>query len=73
MLARILADPDSPLDSAIYQDSPGFYLPVSFWVLARNLPDLGNAWILPFLGIHADSTLFQFSPGHFFGTRMDST
>ena len=78
VLARILPDPDCPLDSAIYRYSRGFYpFPIPERSVFRYLhgfyliPVL--ALILPFVGIHTDGKLFRDSPGQFFGTRTDST
>ena len=78
VLGRILPDPGSPLDYAIYQDSRGFFpFPIpnrSVFRYSRGfylIPVI--PWMLPFISIHADSTLFQFSPDHFFGTGTDST
>ena len=78
VLARILLDPGNAPDSAIYQYSCGFF---PFPILARSvfwysyefylIPVVPQ--ILPFIGVHADSTLFRYPTGQFFGTRTDST
>ena len=78
ILAQILPDPGSPMDSTIYEDSRGFYpFPIPDRSVFRYSPGFYLIsvipWMLPFIGIHADSNLFQISPGHFFGPRMDST
>ena len=66
---------------------PGFYLfsvfrlmvnffgtrPVNFSVLAHILPEPILAGILPFFGIHTDSTLFRSSSRKFFDTCTEST
>ena len=78
MLARILPDLGSPLDSAIYQDSCGFYpFPIPDWSVFRYshgfylIPIVPR--ILPIIGIQANSSFFRYLTDQFFGTRTDST
>ena len=78
VLARILPDPDCPLDSAIYRYSRGFYpFPIPERLVFRYLhgfyliPIVPR--ILPFIDLHADSTLFRYLTDQFFGSRTDST
>ena len=78
VVARILLDPGNPSVSAIYPYTRGFYhFPIPDWsvfsyshgfCLITVVP-----WILLFMKIHADSTLFRYPTGQFFGTDTDST
>ena len=78
VLTRILPDPGSPLDSAIYEDSRGFY---PFSIPDRSIFRYLHGFdlipvvlrILPFIGLHADSTFSGYLIDQFFGTRTDST
>ena len=78
VLARILPDPDSPPDSSIYRYSRRFYpFPIPDRSIFRYsyrfylIPIVPR--ILPFSGLHADSTLFRYLIGQFFGSRTNST
>ena len=61
VLARILPDPGTSLDSTIYRYSRGFYL----------IPTVPR--ILPFIVLHEDSTLFRYLTDQFLCSRTDST
>ena len=70
ILARILPDPHCPLDSAIYRYSRGFYpFPIPersvfwYWHGFYLIPTVPR--ILPFIGHHADSTLFRYLTDQF--------
>ena len=75
-MTRILPDPGSPLDSAIYEDSRGFY---PFSIPDRSIFRYLHGFdlipvvlrILPFIGLHADSTFSGYLIDQFFGTRTD--
>ena len=66
----ILPDPGSPPESPIYRSSRGFYL---CSILDRSVFRYSHGFyyilvmprILPFIGVHADSTIFPYSIGRF--------
>ena len=71
VVARILPDPSNASDFAIYRYSRGFYpFPIPdrsvFWYSHRFYLIPIVPQILPFIGLHADSTIFLYPISQFF-------